>query len=46
MRAVKFVLDTRSKALRFKPKFNQKTTKYGISVAIATVITQEIKIPD
>ena len=27
LRAVKFVLDTRSKALRFKAKFNQKKDK-------------------
>ena len=46
LRAVKFVLDTCFKALKFKPKCDKKTMKYGISMAIVIVILRERKILD
>ena len=46
LRAVKLVLDTCFKALKFKPKFDEKTMKYGTSMAIVIAILWEIKTPD
>ena len=46
LRAVKFVLDTCFKALKFKLKNNQKTTKYGTFMDIMIATMQGINIPD
>ena len=43
IRAVKLVLDTRRKFLRFKPTENKKTTNYVTSMVTGTVIMHETR---